>query len=189
MFHAFQRYSHARPRERRLALWHCDRARCPMSIFSTLFAVAAASMCIAGCINPAAAQSFEDRWSIIPKGPVQRTLQSLNSRTKRIETRMRKCPAETSRSTTIRKSTRVRQDGSFLERHRSIRTGDPKRRRVHRLSVINSPRLTVACHSARKFASLMSSPTGRWLFASLIADHSSATAFLTFRSPQLAVWE
>jgi hypothetical protein len=180
MFHAFQRYSHARPRERRLALWHCDRARCPMSIFSTLFAVAAASMCIAGCINPAAAHS---------QGSGSACAQSPNSRTKRIETRMRKCPAETSRSTTIRKSTRVRQDGSFLERHRSIRTGDPKRRRVHRLSVINSPRLTVACHSARKFASLMSSPTGRWLFASLIADHSSATAFLTFRSPQLAVWE
>jgi rare lipoprotein A len=38
-----------------------------MSIFSTLFAVAAASMCIAGCANSAAAQSFEDRWSIIPK--------------------------------------------------------------------------------------------------------------------------
>ncbi len=67
MFHAFQRYSHARSRERRLALWHCDRARCPMSIFSTLFAVAATSMCIAGCANSAAAQSFEDRWSIIPK--------------------------------------------------------------------------------------------------------------------------
>ena len=38
-----------------------------MRTFSKLFAVAAASVCIAGCANSAAAQSFEDRWSIIPK--------------------------------------------------------------------------------------------------------------------------
>ena len=161
-----------------------------MSIFSTLFAVAAASMCIAGCINPAAAQSFEDRWSIIPKGPVQRAPSPRTAEQSVLGASHAQMPSgDKSIHNNSEEHWGAGKDGSFLERHRSIRTGDPKRRRVHRLSVINSPRLTVACHSARKFASLMSSPTGRWLLASLIADHSSATAFLTFRSPQLAVWE
>jgi rare lipoprotein A len=38
-----------------------------MRTFSRLCAVAVASACIAGHANPAAAQNFEDRWSIIPK--------------------------------------------------------------------------------------------------------------------------
>ena len=38
-----------------------------MRSFSRLCAVAATSACILGYANPAAAQNFDDRWSIIPK--------------------------------------------------------------------------------------------------------------------------
>jgi len=66
MFRRKQHCTHSRSAEQRLK--PCiDSRRCPMRTLSKFFAVAAASSCIAGCANPAAAQTFEDRWSIIPK--------------------------------------------------------------------------------------------------------------------------
>ena len=117
-------------------------------------------------VGPAAAQTFEERWSIIPKAHAEPAPETPHAEPTPATPEEKK-PALQARPPIGGESANGSEDRSatrsfnrvFPERPHIIRIGQGKQRTVHRSIGICQLQHTAACRSAREFALLILRPT------------------------------
>jgi len=101
-------------------------------------------------VNPAAAQTFEYRWSIIPKAKAEPSPEA-DGHIKPDPQTQSQIGAEPTRGSEDRSETRSFKR-AFSGKAHTIRIGQEKQRAVPRSIGICQPQPTAACRSAREFA-------------------------------------